>query len=170
MKILAIDTGTRTGWAYRTDVGRIEFGREDFSLSRGESPGMRYLRFGVWLREIVAAVRPRLIVYEQIHQRGGAPTEVAAGFVTRIQEHCAVSGIEHAAVHSGSLKKFATGHGQASKEKMIEAAELIYIRDCGPACCPKISHDEADAIHLLLYAERKLCGLASGTVEYERTK
>jgi hypothetical protein len=56
--------------------------------------------------------RPSLIVYEQTHNRGGAATEVAAGFTTRVQEFAARHGIEHAAVHSATLKKFATGRGE----------------------------------------------------------
>src|SRR5437016_860972 len=87
--ILALDLGTRTGYAIREN-GRVESGVQVFDVKRGESPGMRYLRFNRWLDDVCRAgldavfgrdgLAVGLIVYEQTHHRGGAATEVAAGF------------------------------------------------------------------------------------------
>lgn len=132
---------------------------QTFELTRGESPGMRYLRFNRWLREIAldASQVPRvaLIVYEQPHHRGGAAIELAAGLATRVQEFGAVHGIEHAAVHSATLKKFATGSGRADKAAMLGAAGTAF----GYAGA---DDDEADALWLLAYARRELLGGPSG--------
>lgn len=163
MRILALDLGTKTGWVLST--GPVEHGIQIFDVKRGESPGMRYLRFNRWLEDLVLTTilnhgkkkepvigsRVDLIVYEQTHHRGGAATEVAAGFATRVQEFCARYGIHHAAVHSATLKKFATGKGNAKKPAMIEAArkKLGYQGK---------SDDEADALWLLEYARRELVG------------
>ena len=152
MNILALDLGTNTGWARGGDEPRIESGVQLFDVRRGESPGMRYLRFNVWLQEIGAW--PQLIVYEQTHNRGGAATEVAAGFATRVQEFCAARGIEHAAVHSGTLKKFATGHGNAKKPEMVQAAQKLK---------PGVTDDnEADALWLLEFGRQRLVGESHG--------
>lgn len=147
MSILAIDQGTRTGFAL-LEGGRRESGTVVFDVKRGESPGCRYIRLNRWLDEF--AGRVQLVVYEQTHNRGGAATETAAGFATRIQEFCARHGIEHAAVHSATLKKFATGKGNADKSVMLSKA-----RERWPAVA---DDNEADALWLLLYAVINIAG------------
>ena len=175
MNILALDLGTRTGWAL-SESGRIESGVQVCDVKRGESPGMRFVRFNRWLQEATdnhdpnaPAVstdgtlyyRPRvdIIVYEQAHHRGGAATEVAAGFATRVQEFCARHGIEHAAVHSATLKKFTTGSGRGDKTVMFRAAlakgwlsgTRAIVEDR-----PLVDDNEVDAICLLHYALAEL--------------
>ena len=150
MKILALDLGTHTGWAL-FNGNRVESGVQVFDVKRGESPGMRYLRLNNWLNEIDLLTEGGLdlVVYEQCHMRGGAATEVAAGFSTRVQAFCAGDDIEHSAVHSATLKKFATGHGNAGKPDMIAAARLKlgFKGD---------DDNEADALWLLEYARKEL--------------
>lgn len=161
--LLALDLATRTGWALMEN-GRLESGADTFDVKRGESPGTRYMRFNRWLDgmvfaqatngqglvESVGAPRVGLIVYEQSHNRGGAATEVAAGFTTRVQEFCARHGIEHAACHTQTLKKFVTGRGNADKAAMIEAVSRRWRR---------IEDDnEGDAIALCFWALENLVG------------
>jgi hypothetical protein len=150
-KILALDIATKTGWAYRVN-GKIISGVEDFSLKRGDSPGMRYIYFGKWLSNF-ASQEDLLIVYEQPNHRGGAATEVLVGLVTHMQSFCAPRGFEHAAVEISVLKKHATGKGNAGKEMMIDAANVLLEAQ---GIDPTESDDEADAICLLNYAEKEL--------------
>jgi Holliday junction resolvasome RuvABC endonuclease subunit len=89
-----------------------------------------------------------VIVYEQAHHRGGAATAVCVGLVTEVQAFAAEHGIELMPVHTGSLKKWATGRGNATKQEMSVAARL---RGWDPQ-----DHNEADAILLLEYARREL--------------
>jgi len=154
MKILALDMATKTGWA--TNSPAIS-GVESFAVRRGESPGMRYVRFQSWLTEMVAHIAPALIVYEQAHHRGGAATEVAAGFATHLQSFVARNGIEITTVHTGTIKKFATGRGNASKSQMMEAYHDTF---------GKLPEDdnEADAKWILEWALREFCVDASGDV------
>ena len=79
---------------------------------------MRFLRFRTWLTGMLATLSPEVVVYEQAHHRGGAPTELCVGLVTRVQEMAAERGIEYCSVHSGTLKKWATGSGSAGKDAM----------------------------------------------------
>jgi len=141
VRLLALDLGIRMGWAL-WDGARLESGVQLFDLKRGESPGMRYLRFRRWLEEVGAGVQ--LIVYEAAHHRGGAATEIAAGFTTRVQEFCAARGLEHASVHTATLKKWTTGKGNADKAAMLEAVVRRWT-----ACQ---DDNEADAIALAYYA------------------
>ena len=119
-KILAIDSGTLTGWATNTEP--ITSGVQDFSLKRGESPGMRFLMFQKWFIQMLETIKPDLVIYERAHHRGGAPTEVGVGLTTHLQSACTAMDVEYAAVHSKTLKKYATGKGNASKDSMMEAA------------------------------------------------
>lgn len=151
VRLLAIDPGTHLGWAVSYD-GRVESGVEDFSLARGESPGMRFIRFNAWLAEMCGSAKPEIILYEQPHLRGGAATDVLVGITTRIDEACALRGIEHASVHSSTLKKSATGHGNADKGTMLAAANVRWAETLGRAIH---SDDEADALHLLAHGIKK---------------
>ena len=154
MNILALDLATKTGFA----VGRPDYpmihGVQDFTPRRGDSPGMRYVRFSAWLREMLRKCHVNLVVYEQAHQRGGAATEVAAGFATHLQSVIAdlnrqpdVNGeIEHTTCHTATLKAFATGNGKATKADMVKRA-------CEVTGETITSDDEADAVMMLLWAQ-----------------
>jgi Holliday junction resolvasome RuvABC endonuclease subunit len=147
--ILALDCGTHTGWCLLKHGRVVESGVQDFSKTRGESNGAMFLRFRKWL-EIMAAYRGAsqvvtLLVYEQVHHRGGAATEIACNLIGRVQEIAAEHNIPYASCHTGTLKKFATGSGAASKEKMVELAAVILRR-------PPIDDNEADAVHLACWA------------------
>jgi hypothetical protein len=89
-----------------------------------------------------------LIVYEQAHQRGGHATEIALGFTTKINEYAAFRHIETMPVHSQSLKKHATGKGNADKEAMLIAANK---RGWHPQ-----DDNACDALWLLDYARKDL--------------
>ena len=147
MNILALDMATVTGWATLIN-GRIESGFQDFAKRRGESNGMLFLRFNAWLdgigKDLNGKSMIELIVYERAHHRGGAATEIGVALMTRAQEYAVKIGAEYMAVHTASLKKFATGRGNASKGCMVAWASGRMKR--------KITDDnEADAIALLYY-------------------
>lgn len=148
MRILALDLATKTGYAMNEpDVS----GTEDFSLRRGDSPGIRYLRFVSWLEEIIAKSRPDIVVAEQAHHRGGAATEVAAGFQTHMQSTCAKHGVEFTTRHTGTIKKHATGKGNAGKDEMMAAFVQKWGRE------PK-DDNHADAMWLLDMVSREFNG------------
>lgn len=147
MNILTLDCGTKTGWASEVD-GRIESGVQDFGLKRGESKGIRFLRFNTWLNDMLELIKPHIVVYEMAHFRGGSATEILVGMTTRIEQFCEEKKIEYSSVHSGSLKRFATGKGNASKEDMRRAAVLKYERMV-------YTDDEADALHILAWAKKE---------------
>ena len=152
--VLGLDLGTRTGWALY-DGTMIDSGVQVFDVRRGESPGMRYLRFRTWLAEVALIdswgnSRVRLIGYEQPHHRGGAATEVLAGFSTSVQAFCARYNIEHAAIHTGTLKKVFTGSSATKKAGMIaEANRRAIVKHL-------ITDDnEADAVAVLCWAMKQ---------------
>jgi Holliday junction resolvasome RuvABC endonuclease subunit len=147
VRILAIDPGTSCGFAVGgAGGGFVVSGVWHLAPARGDSPGVRFLRLRKHLEETLAAYpQIGLVVYEQAHQRGGAATEVAVGIVTHIQSWCAEHGVEHAAVHSMALKKWATGSGKASKDDMRRLGERRFTLST-------MADDEVDALWLLHYA------------------
>ena len=148
MKILALDLGTLTGWAFgdMKDIDRIYSGTQDFSLKRGESPGIRLLNFDKWVYEILAKHKPKMVAYEMPHQRGGHATQLLLGMLGILHVACTKAGIEYASVHSATLKKSATGSGRASKEDMVKAAVKKFQRVV-------VDDNEADALHILAWAQ-----------------
>ena len=167
MKILALDTATKTGWATLINW-QIESGVQDFTKKRGESPGILFLRFNAWLMGIALKTLPGstaaapfteiledgykpfdVIVYEQAHHRGGYAANLCVGLTTRLQEFAARIGAESMAVQSGTLKKATTGKGNASKEEMMVWFKEQTGRD-------PIDDNEADAYALLMLACKEL--------------
>jgi Holliday junction resolvasome RuvABC endonuclease subunit len=144
MKVLALDLGSKTGFAIGSSGRVSESGVFQASMERGESRGMFFIRWGAWFKEMLSKLTPDLVVYEMPHARGGAATDVLVGLSTRVAEYCTAAGVEYGKVHSMTLKKWATGSGKANKEEMIVVA---YERTLEKIT----SDDQADAILLCLY-------------------
>lgn len=117
----------------------------DFSKRRGESNGAMFLRFRVWLQEIMTHCQLQFVAYEQAHHRGGAATEIGVNLTGRVQEQCAALGLEFVAVHTATLKKWATGSGKADKAQMMAVSKKYLGRD-------PVSDDEADAVLIAVWA------------------
>jgi len=147
INILSIDSGTKTGWATLIH-GSIDSGVQDFSLKRGESAGMRFFNFRSWLNRMLNKFKVDIVIYEQAHHRGGPATMIGVGLVTRIQEECDIREIQYMPLHSATLKKFATGKGNASKELMLKSARETW----GDLVA---DDNEADALWLMEYARKE---------------
>jgi Holliday junction resolvasome RuvABC endonuclease subunit len=145
MRLIALDMATVTGWA--TSVGQS--GTFTADLKRGESPGMRFLRFRAWLKELIKLTGGvDVIVFEQAHHRGGAATQLCVGLMTEALAAAAENNAQSMPVHTGSLKKWATGKGSSGKPEMIaRAREMGYLPS---------DDNEADACLLLEYARSEL--------------
>ena len=152
MRILGLDCGLKTGWCIFEKGKVVESGVEDFKPRRGSSNGMLFLEYRRWLSMIMLPKPGQetkkkafdLIVYEQSHMRGAAPTELQVNMTGRVQEIAAGMKIDFVPVHTATLKKSATDKGKASKEDMKKAASRILGRVCE-------SDDEADAVLLAQY-------------------
>lgn len=140
--ILALDLGTTTGWAAHSR-GSVTYGSQCFKPGRFEGGGMRYLRFRRWLDEAHALAGFAEVAFEEVRRHVG--TDAAhcyGGFLATLSAWCEEHGIPYAGVPVGTIKRHATGKGNADKTAMVEA-----VRARGYA--PK-DDNEADAIALLL--------------------
>lgn len=146
-RILTLDLGGRTGWSTYVR-GKIESGTQIFDLRRGESTGMRYIRFNSWLEQMFTLIEPELVVFEMAHHRGGFATELLLGMVTRVEEMCARHKTEYSKVHSATLKKTITGSGRAEKADVIEAVSKKFHKEV-------VDDNEADALAILAWVEKE---------------
>jgi hypothetical protein len=144
--VLALDLGTTTGWALRSQDGGITSGTMTFKPSRFEGGGMRFLRFRGWLVEVAAlSGGVARIVFEEVRAHAGTDaSHIYGGFLATLTAWCEQESIPYEGVPVGTIKAFATGKGNAKKAAMMAAIEARGFR---PA-----DDNEADAIALLLWA------------------
>ena len=163
--IIGLDLSTSTGWALRDRLGTISSGVQKFELARGDSVGMRFLRFRKWLLDKIQCVAGDgttqyytnavdLIAVERAHHRGGAATALCVGLSTVVLEEAARLNIETTYVHTATLKKFLTGNGRASKEEMIQEATSRFSKKHLQGRI--IGDDEADALGILEWARLEI--------------
>lgn len=143
---LALDLGTQTGWALSAFDQPITSGSESFKPQRFEGGGMRYLRFKRWLTEIKqSAERIDAVYFEEVRRHIGVDAAHAyGGFLATLTAWCEHHQIPYQGVPVGTIKKHATGKGNASKDDMIAA---VIKRGFSPA-----DDNEADALALLHWA------------------
>ena len=144
--VLALDLGTTTGWALRGNDGHITSGSESFRPQRFEGGGMRYLRFGRWISEIQKSVSEfQFLYFEEVRRHAGVDAAHAyGGFLATLTAWCEHHQIPYQGVPVGTIKKYATGKGNASKDEMVAAMQA---RGHVPA-----DDNEADALALLHWA------------------
>lgn len=151
--ILALDLGTTTGWAIRSKDGELTSGTVSFRPSRYEGGGIRYLRFRTWLNDITHYVGAIGTVYfEEVRRHAGTDAaHVYGGLLATLTAWCEQDEIAYQGVPVGTIKRFATGKGNADKAAMIAA---IRARGFNPS-----GDNEADALAILLWANETHGGL-----------
>ncbi len=148
--ILAIDLGTKMGWALFQKKGKtsnITSGTVNFVNDRYQGGGMRYLKFQKWLNDLLNQTSKIDVVYfEEVRNHGKfgmVYAQVYGGFLGMLTSWCEDLSIPYEGVPVATIKKFISGKGNASKDEVI-------------ACVGALGHNpaddnEADAIALLLY-------------------
>ena len=144
--LLALDLGTTTGWALRGGDGHITSGSESFRPQRFEGGGMRFLRFKRWLTEIKQSCGGiDALHFEEVRRHAGVDAAHAyGGFLATLTAWCEHHQIPYQGVPVGTIKKHATGKGNAGKDEMIAAMSAL-----GHA---PVDDNEADALALLHWA------------------
>ena len=147
-KILALDMATVTGWATNSPAAS---GTENMKKRAGESRGMLFIRFDSWLQEMLQTVAPEMVVYERPHARGRAANEILNGLLAYVTAACERHDIEFTDCPSTTLKKHATGKGNAGKDEMMAACRERFGID------PQ-DDNQADALWLLDWAQCQFGG------------
>ena len=107
---------------------------------------MRFLRFKRWLNELLSVSKEINAVYfEEVRRHAGVDAAHAyGGFLGQLTAWCEQHHVPYLGVPVGTIKKHATGKGNASKDDMIAA-----VVKCGFA---PGDDNEADALALLHWA------------------
>ena len=155
MRLIAIDPGTHCGWA-TWDGSHVQSGVEVFKTKRGQSPGIRLYNFGAWLSRVCQHIRPHIVIYEEPFLRGGAASDFLRELVGMLKAQVAAAEAEYTSVAVKTLKKWATGSGNASKDKMCFHARLMWA-DCYEPAAP-LDDNEADALLILAWAREQFKG------------
>jgi len=144
--MLALDLGTTTGWALRGHDGLITSGTASFKPGRYDGGGMRYLRFSGWLAELDRLSGPiAAIWFEEVRRHAGTDaSHIYGGLMATLTAWAELRGVPYQGVPVGTIKRHATGHGNAPKAAMNAAARA---RGFSPA-----DDNEADAIAILFWA------------------
>lgn len=107
---------------------------------------MRFLRFKRWLTDIKQCNDGiDQVVFEEVRRHVGVDAAHAyGGFMGQLTAWCEHHQIPYQGIPVGTIKKHATGRGNASKDEMVAA---VRARGHSPS-----DDNEADAIALLLLA------------------
>lgn len=141
MKILALDIATKTGWKTETSSGIW-----DFKPNRGESEGMRVVRFKARVREMIGLENITLVSYERAAGRHKSSIIVESEMIGVLKDLCIELGVDNACYSAKEIKMFATGNGNASKDMLFDkAVELGY---------HPLDNNESDAIWIYLLTKK----------------
>ncbi|WP_323042900.1 hypothetical protein [Gemmobacter sp.] len=152
--ILALDLGTTTGWALRSHNALITSGTVSFRPGRFDGGGMRYLRLANWLTEVDRPSGPfAAIWFEEVRRHVGTDAaHVYGGLMATLTTWAELRGIPYQGVPVGTIKRHATGKGNADKDAMVAAARA---RGFSP-----VDDNQADAIAILHWAIETNGGVA----------
>lgn len=141
MRILALDLGTKAGWAMTPP----ESGVWNLAPRRFEGSGMRFVTFRQHLRKVLEGVE--LVYFEEVRKHMGVDAaHVYGGLMAVLTEECETRKIPYQGIPVGTIKRAATGKGNADKAAMIAAAKAKW---------PEVQildDNHADALHILDYA------------------
>jgi len=121
-RILGIDPGSMTGYAVRHSPETWDSGTWDLSARRHEGGGMRFLRLRKYLVELLDSTKPDVVAYEEVRRHLGTDAaHVYGGCVAVISSECEARSIPYLGIPVATVKKLATGKGNADKEAMLAA-------------------------------------------------
>lgn len=145
--VLALDLGTKLGWAAVTTEGVITSGSHSCAPRPYEAAGARWSKFRAHLSELYGAEWFSVVYFEDVKRHG--PGQVIAahvygGFLAHLEHWCMTHNVELIGVGVGQVKKAWTGSGAAKKHLMIACAEAKGFRPT--------DDNEADALAILSLA------------------
>ena len=110
---------------------------------------MRYLRFRQWLESQRQTEKLRAVYFEAVRRHKGVDAAHAyGGFLSTLTGWCEEHHLPYAGVPVQTIKKFISGYGNASKDKVMSA---VRARGFFPQ-----DDNEADAVALLCWVREQL--------------
>lgn len=157
--MLALDLGTKTGWALLDQRGQVLSGTlvlakaKEIKEQNGRELDCRYCRLAEFVSGLVRNNEVEVLGFEDVEfSTYTAQTQLWASLRGAVWSvGCGLPSLEIEAVPVGTLKKFATGHGNATKDMMAAALRRSH-PDFFVGSQP--DDNEVDAIHLLHYIQK----------------
>jgi hypothetical protein len=142
VRLLALDLGTHTGYAIGGKGEPTLSGCLDLRPRRFEGGGMRFVSFRGHLQNLLAGVG--LVVFEEVRRHLGTDAaHIYGGLVAILTSECENRYIPYQGIPIGTIKRHATGKGNADKPAMLASARAKWTDR-------RIdTDDEADALWLL---------------------
>lgn len=121
---LFLDLASVTGWA--TSTKPVASGTIDYKGGRFEGGGMRFLRFRDWLEGLAKVTTIKAVYFEEVRRHLGTDAaHVYGGLLAVVTLWCEERKIPYLGVPVGTIKKHATGKGNASKAAVIAAVKAM---------------------------------------------
>ena len=120
--ILALDMATQLGWAWIKEGCQIS----DSLLLKGRTRPERLHYFRSWLLEQLDWKMPSLLVYEQPIAWGKRVNPFGFQLEGVLLQACEFRCVPHCSGNISTVKKWATGKGNADKEAMKAAAARLW--------------------------------------------
>lgn len=143
MLYLGIDPGTNCGWAIM-DKSLVVKANGHWNLKGGrfEGGGMRYVRFRSYVQALLDAYPEiKQVGFEEVRMHMGVDAaHVYGGIVASLTALLEERKIPYAGIPVGTVKKRATGKGNASKDAMVSTALRQW------PLFTELTEDEADAL------------------------
>lgn len=123
---LALDLGTKCGWA--TGNGSqplLASGTWDLAPAkqrRFEGAGMKWVRLRKYLDELGPDFVDHVVIEEARRHLGVDAAHAYGGALAVVTAWCEQHEVPYSSLAVGTIKKHATGKGNANKEKMMDAA------------------------------------------------
>lgn len=154
-RILGFDIGLHFGWAVLDMAGeRLDSGVWELTGSNHEGGGYRLLRLESYLHKLITIHNPKVVGYELVRRRpeksgveAGHIYGELRGILKKVLED---RGVPFGPIEVGHIKKCATNKGNASKEKVTDAAEVRWSITA--------KEDEADALWCAEVMRLKIAG------------
>jgi crossover junction endodeoxyribonuclease RuvC len=141
---LSLDLGTTFGYAVFSPTDLICHGFEKLTSKPG-----RYNRFESFICNLINKHAISEIYYEKVRNHIGVDAaHVYGGFEAVLQKICFSYNLECVGINVKSIKKVATGNGNASKQQVIDAINTTFNLNV-------TDNNEADALSIVIYVNSK---------------
>lgn len=151
-RFIGIDPGSNCGWAVLDESGAwVASGTWGLTGGRFDGAGMRFVRLDSHVRELLSSGGETVLGFEEVRRHMGTDAaHIYGGIVATVMRVCEELHVPYAGTPVGTVKRQATGRGNAGKDEMVETAEARW--------GVKVTDDnEADALWI---AEVMRLGLA----------
>lgn len=144
--VLALDLGIKCGYAiFDFDGESIISGTKKLPHAKNIGAGVKFLEFRRWLLDLIDKHKIKEIYFERVYRHLGTDAAHAfGGFMYHMAAVCEEIGVKYTGIPVGTIKKSATGRGNASKEDMIAFAKTNGFNP--------IDDNEADGLAILILA------------------